>query len=398
MFFLSQSISGSSRIIFLFLILVSVYITKIQGQYLVSESILSPIIVIDPGHGGKDKGCHAHHYNEKDIALSLSMKIGKMVQKHIPQAQIIYTRNKDHFIKLKTRVSIANKYNPDVFISVHANSVDVPSVSGSEIFILGAHSDDEQRRIEKRENASSLIDNDLSYDDTFEAHMLASAAQSDNLSKSLELAQSIEHNLSMLNGHRCRGVKQANFTVLKNIASPSILLEAGYLTNDQDYKSLNSTSGQNAIADNVAESIKDFLIKFPRVDNSTETPVSTSTSTIYQKSISPSNYTTPANKPRSVIRNAKSMSEAEASSAAIVEDSYYLVLASSKTAKFSVSLPQEIDKSSKIIIDDQDQYYYLLGPYTGMNSATNDRTICINAGYKGTYLSQIDQFISGVLD
>lgn len=398
MFFLSQSISNSSRIMFLFLILVSGYITKIQGQYLVSESTRSPIIVIDPGHGGKDKGCHAHHYNEKDIALSLSKKIGNMIQKHIPKAQIIYTRNEDHFIKLDTRVAIANSYNPDVFISVHANSIDVPSVSGSEIYILGTHIDDDQKKIEERENAASLMEYDLSVNDTFESYMLASATQSDNLTKSIELAKSLELNLSRLNGHKCRGIKQANFAVLKNIASPCILLEAGYLTNNRDYNSLNSASGQNAIANNVALSIKEYLIKFPRVDNNIQSNISVTTSNTYRKRFTQSRYTKSSIKNSSVIENVESNPSVKVESVKTDQNNYYLVLASSKTAKFSVSLPQNIDKSSKIIIDNNNQYYYLLGPYVGMNSASNDRIICIDAGYKGTYLSQIDNFLGGHLD
>ena len=397
MFFLSQSISNSSRIMFLFLTLVSGYITKIQGQYLVSESTHSPIIVIDPGHGGKDKGCHAHHYNEKDIALSLSKKIGNKIQKHIPQAQIIYTRNEDHFIKLDTRVAIANRYNPDVFISIHANSIDVPSVSGSEIYILGPHMDDYQKKIEERENAASMMEYDLSAHDPLESYMLASAAQSDNLTKSIELAKSIELNLSSLNGHKCRGVKQANFTVLKNIASPSILLEAGYLTNNKDYNALNSTSGQNDIAHNVALSIKEYLIKFPRVDNTTESVISVRTTSTLPKRLTQS-YTKSDAKQSPMISNIASKASVEVESVKTDQNNYYLVLASSKTAKFSISLPQNIDKSSKIIMDSHDQYYYLLGPYIGMNSATIDRIKCIDAGYKGTYLSQIDDFLGGVLD
>ena len=321
-----------------------------------------------------------------------------MIKKHIPQAQIIYTRNEDHFIKLDTRVAIANKYNPDVFISVHANSIDLPSVSGSEIYILGPHMDDDQKKIEERENAASMMESDLSANDTFESYMLASAAQSDNLTKSIELAKSIELNLSRFNGHKCRGVKQANFTVLKNIASPSILLEAGYLTNNKDYNALNSTSGQNAIANNVALSIREYLIKFPRVDNNTVSNISSSTPSTHQNRFTQSTYTKSAAKKNSVIRNVEPEPSVKVEHVVTDQNNYYLVLASSKTAKFSVSLPQNIDKSSKIIIDSHDQYYYLLGPYIGMSSATDDRIKCIDAGYKGTYLSQIDHFLSGVLD
>lgn len=268
MFFHDKSLMLSVRLISAVLLVLLVNKTKIYGQYLTEESIhSSPIVVIDPGHGGKDKGCHDHHYNEKDIALTLSKKIGAQIKVKIPNAQIIFTRTKDEFIKLNKRVEIANKYKPDVFISVHANSIDVSEVHGSEIFILGPHENGHNRIIEERENASSLMEYDMIEDAGIANFLLQSATKADNMSKSIELAKSIEQVMTSIKGHKCRGIKQANFAVLKNISSPCVLLEAGYLTNNKDFETLNSDYGQNILADEIAQGIIDYIISHPRAEN-----------------------------------------------------------------------------------------------------------------------------------
>ena len=268
MFFHNKSLKITVQLFSLVLLILLVNKTKNYGQYLVEEVVItSPIVVIDPGHGGKDKGCHDHHYNEKDIALTLSKKIGAQIKIKIPNAQIIFTRTKDEFIKLNKRVEIANIYQPDVFISVHANSIDVSEVHGSEIFILGQHKNKQNRIIEERENASSLMGYDMNEDMGITSFLLQSATKADNMTKSIELAKTIEHSMSSINGHKCRGIKQANFAVLQDISSPCVLLEAGYLTNSKDYSTLSSAHGQNIISDRIAKGIIDYIISHPRVEN-----------------------------------------------------------------------------------------------------------------------------------
>jgi len=397
MFFVNQSLISQIKLLVVVSVLLLLHITKIQGQYLEQQNQHpAPIIVIDPGHGGKDKGCHAHHYNEKDIALTLSKKIGAQIKIRIPNAQIIFTRTKDEFIKLRHRVEIANSYDPDLFISVHANSIDVAEVHGSEIFIIGPNKDAHYRKIVERENASSFMEYDMSTDHGIESHILQSATKSDNMSKSMELAKSIENALSSLKSHKCRGIKQANFTVLKNIAAPCVLLEAGYLTNDHDYKALNSEHGQNIMADRIANGICLYLNNYPRVTKAQALSSISDREPFTPKEAIPQAITPKVaaqikKKPDPIVREPELKVTEKSVEAKNVN--YHLVLATSVKQQFSVDIPDEIDTMSKIVIGDNNQYYFAVGPYDDLVSAMEDRTICIDKGYKGTYVADLDQII-----
>ncbi len=405
MLFANQSLFFYIKLICVVSLLLLLNRTQLQGQYLEQESHhQAPIIVIDPGHGGKDKGCHAHHYNEKDIALALSKKIGAQIKVRMPDAQIVFTRTTDIFIKLSKRVEIANSYDPDVFISVHANSIDVTEVRGSEIFILGPHSDDLLRKIEERENAASFMEYDMATDGEIASFILQSATKSDNMSKSIELAKSIESVLSNLKSHKCRGIKQANFAVLKNIASPCILLESGYLTNDHDYKTLNSDHGQNIIADRIANGICQYLNEYPRVENSniaqqvTHTVTNVSANTIHQSTAQQSSHVSIRPESSNDVQHEEEEEEEEEEQQRQENSEYHLVIATSPTRQFAINVPEEIQASHKIQLGTDNQYYYIIGPYPDLVSAMSDRTICLNKGYKGTYVTRMDQILKVSMD
>ena len=106
------------------------------------------VIVIDPGHGGKDPGCHGSKFNEKDIALAVSLKLGKYIEAHIKGVKVIYTRSTDVFVELQERAEIANRAKADLFVSIHCNSACVRDkklkrdvcrelVHGAETYVMG---------------------------------------------------------------------------------------------------------------------------------------------------------------------------------------------------------------------------------------------------------------------
>ena len=97
-------------------------------------------IIIDPGHGGKDPGTlGTKRYNlyEKDIALSVSLKLGEYIMNSFPDIEIVYTRDKDVFLELKERTDLANKLNADLFISIHCDGYTNSDVSGASVFVMG---------------------------------------------------------------------------------------------------------------------------------------------------------------------------------------------------------------------------------------------------------------------
>jgi N-acetylmuramoyl-L-alanine amidase len=84
------------------------------------------IIVIDPGHGGKDPGCQGVTHKEKDIALAVALKLGKFIEENMKDVKVIYTRTTDVFVELEDRAQIANKAKADLFISIHCNAAGKP--------------------------------------------------------------------------------------------------------------------------------------------------------------------------------------------------------------------------------------------------------------------------------
>lgn len=194
-------------------------------------------VVIDAGHGGKDPGCHGKSIKEKDLALSVALKLGAFIQKEYPSVNVIYTRDKDVFIELNERARIANDNNADLFISIHANAAS-PSAYGSETFVLGLHRTESQQKVAERENSiihfeedseEKYADFDLSPDAIIARQIQLSAF----LDQSIDFASKIQNGFKAIGRHD-RGVKQAGFLVLYKTTMPSVLIELGFLTNSAE--------------------------------------------------------------------------------------------------------------------------------------------------------------------
>lgn len=220
-------------------------------------------IVLDAGHGGKDPGTHGKISKEKDVALSVVLKIGKLIKEKYPDVRIIYTRQKDEFIELHERAAIANRNKADLFISVHCNSGPAHAC-GSETYAMGLHTSEGNLNVAKRENSVVLKeDNYLKKYEGFDpsspmAHIFFANIQNAYLDQSLSLASKIEKHFSSLDGKKSRGVKQAGFLVLWKTAMPSILIELGYLTHPKEEKSLSANEGQEKLARSVLKAVSRY--------------------------------------------------------------------------------------------------------------------------------------------
>lgn len=231
-----------------FLLVLSVNFASAQGKKL-------NVVVIDAGHGGKDPGAVGKTAKEKDIVLSVALKLGNLIKKNYPNVKVIYTRDKDVFVELGERANIANRNNADLFISIHVNSVDGNSSShGTETFVMGLHKNDANLAVAKRENSVILQeDNYSSKYDGFdpndpESNIIFSLFQNAYSDQSLLLAASIEDEFKTSIKRFDRGVKQAGFLVLWKTAMPSVLTELGFISNPEEEQYLKSDAGQTELA------------------------------------------------------------------------------------------------------------------------------------------------------
>ena len=134
---------------------------KKYSSFLQAGDKIIKTIIIDAGHGGKDPGCIGHgNVYEKDIALDIALKFGKLIQDSIKGVKVIYTRKTDKFIELYQRAAIANTSSADIFISIHCNYNPVTKLNGFESYIMGTHKTTANLEVSKRENESILFEKD----------------------------------------------------------------------------------------------------------------------------------------------------------------------------------------------------------------------------------------------
>lgn len=210
-------------------------------------------VVIDPGHGGHDKGCRGAHTQEKHIVLAMAKHLGAAIRQRYPQIEIIYTRTTDVFVPLHERARLANQHQADLFISIHCNYISVDYVRGSETYVMGLHKATDNLAVAKRENAAILLEDNYqkNYDydpDSPEEHILLSMFQHAYLEQSIAFAEKVEYELQQYAGRRSRGVKQAGFLVLRETTMPSVLIESGFLSNVSEEEYLRTPAGQQQIA------------------------------------------------------------------------------------------------------------------------------------------------------
>ena len=215
-------------------------------------------VVIDPGHGGDDTGAVGPTgIREKEITLAVAKKLKNLLSKRF---NIILTRSEDIFIPLEERTKIANENSADLFISIHTNAAFKRGANGVETYFLSFDfSDEDARRVAAFENRVAGIEGNMQTKDMDNLKaILMDMTQTEYLNESSQFAGIIQDNLSSALGGENRGVKQAPFFVLIGAACPSVLIEAGFITNPQDERKLSSNEVQGIIADSIAKSISTF--------------------------------------------------------------------------------------------------------------------------------------------
>ena len=232
-------------------------------------------LVIDPGHGGHDTGALGAKSKEKDINLTVALAFGKYVEEGCPDVNVVYTRKKEVFVALKTRASIANSNNADLFISIHTNALPAGKIArGFETYTLGMHRAQDNRDVAIRE--ISVISMEKGYQQTYEgfvpnsseSYIMFEFMQDKNMEKSVELASMIQKSVCGTANRPDKGVHQAGFLVLRETSMPSCLIELGFITTPDEESLLNTKSKVDAIARGIYQA---FLQYKKEYDASTST-------------------------------------------------------------------------------------------------------------------------------
>jgi N-acetylmuramoyl-L-alanine amidase len=215
-------------------------------------------IVIDPGHGGHDQGTVGPGgLLEKDLVLSLARILGTMLEEELG-AEVLLTRDEDVFISLEERTAFANRHHADLFISIHANSSRIRSLSGVETYYLDFAKTNAEREIAARENATSNKNvSDLE-------DLISKIAKADKSAESRELASLIQNKLyssarNLFPSTRNRGVRSAPFIVLIDANMPSVLVEVAFISNSRDEKLLGKMANRETLAKALFEGIEGYV-------------------------------------------------------------------------------------------------------------------------------------------
>ncbi len=230
-----------------------------QSQQLSKDKF---VVVLDAGHGGHDPGNLGNGYLEKSIALGIVLKAGAELEKD-PGIKVVYTRKDDSFVDLFRRGEIANQANADLFVSVHCDSHNSDAY-GAGTFVLGLHANRQNFEVAKKENSVIYLEDD--YENRYSEYDINSPEsiigltimQEEFLDQSVLLGKKLQDNFAKKLRRKDRKVKQAGFIVLHQTFMPSVLIEAGFLTNKNEGGYLNSKKGQSEMGKAIADAIKGY--------------------------------------------------------------------------------------------------------------------------------------------
>jgi N-acetylmuramoyl-L-alanine amidase len=271
-------------------------------------------IIIDPGHGGSDPGARGAYSFEKDICLDVSLKVGALIEKELPDIKLVFTRKTDIYPALHARANMANENKGDLFLCIHVNSAPpkkhseitgyktvtyyvgkgknrkkktkkvpqyrywtTPSTAkGTETYIWGAHKGDD-KELAVRENAPMMQEENFKQNygevdpNSPEFIALSLLKTKQYFKRSATLAGFVQDEFLRV-GRVDRDVRQrgVGIWVLQATAMPSILVETGFISNPEEEKYLNSEEGQNELARCIVNALKTYISWLEKQAENTE--------------------------------------------------------------------------------------------------------------------------------
>lgn len=319
-------------------------------------------VVLDAGHGGDDGGNSKYGVLEKDVALKTVLAVGKKLEAH-ENIEVIYTRKRDVFVELNERANIANKAKADLFVSIHCNGFHKESANGNETWVLGLTKSKDNLDVVMMENSVILLEDD--YEENYggfdprdpSSYATSVLTQEVYMEDSIELAAMIQDNFAQNVRRTNRGVKQNWFVVLLKSYMPSVLVEIGFLSNNNERKYLTSSSGQQQVVESIYDGIMSY-IKTRDVNLS-----------------QPSNQQAVAKKDNDNTNSDNTLYKVQiaAGQSAIEPESYNFK-----------KLPQITREKEGVI------YRYFTGSTTSINDAKDILKQAINKGYKSAFIVVIE--------
>lgn len=230
-----------------------------------SAQISQKIILVDAGHGGEDSGAIGKNKSqEKSVNLAIAKKLVAIINKN-SDLKAVLTRSGDYYIPLTKRITIAQKENATMFISIHADSVESSTAKGASIYTLSEKGNNSKlaQQLEKSQNlvdqfggVETVIDNDQ-----FLKNILSDFSRKDRDMQSFNLAMEIISELEKIGPIHKKVPQKANFVVLKSPSIPSVLIETAFISNPTQEKRLTNSTQQKKIAESIYKGILNYYKK-----------------------------------------------------------------------------------------------------------------------------------------
>jgi len=234
----------------------------IRPAHAPSESGRDIVIAVDAGHGGVDPGASGKRgTHEKDVVLEIAKALAARINAE-PGMKAVLTRDGDYFISLRERNTRARRAKADLFVSIHADAIANPDVSGSSVYVLSDRgaSSEAARWLAERENAADLKGGiKLDDKDAVLANVLLDLSQTASISASMVAADNVLKSLDRIGEVRKPRVQQAGFVVLKSPDIPSMLVETAFISNREDERKLSTPAHRSKLANAIFAGIEQYF-------------------------------------------------------------------------------------------------------------------------------------------
>lgn len=336
-------------------------------------------VALDAGHGGHDPGARYNGRIEKEVALAVVLKVGKILE-DTKNIEVIYTRKTDVFVDLIERANIANRARASIFVSIHCNANKNTAADGTETYVMGMTKIASNLEAAKKENSVITLEKDYKqkyegFDPNSPETMIGmTLMQEEYLENSISLAASVEEEFDLL-GKKIRGggVKQAPYMVLHKAYMPRVLIEMGFISNPAEGAILVSEEGQNDLARAIAKAIIRYKNEFYSTDASESLPL--------PKTPQAPAKSTPE-KPKDIADTVTSSTNSTNSSSVI-----FKVQLSASYVKLDLE-PKNFKGLNFISMETENKLYkYFYGETTDYNQAKENLKMAKSKGYNSAFLT-----------